>query len=385
MRDGVPGRTLGPDLNCLVRPATRPGPSRLRSRWRALKSGRTKSAQRKSAAEAIAKRAPRRRGTIRASRPLSGVVIRRYLDDALDGIREARSAIIVAALVVNWRRWDLTIDAVESLLRAETAACEPSLRLCIYVLDNESDGPLRPQWPDNVTLLTSPKNLGYGGGNNLLASRALRDYPQLDALFVLNNDATVEPAALSRLIEAMMSSPEVGVVGPLLVLPDGSLESCGGHFGLTRAWWTQFRPEHRVDFVSGAALLVRRQAWEAVGGFDERYFHYAEDIDFAIKVGQHGWRSIVAPDARVVHQKSQAPTTEWRLAYYKIRNLILFARQHRRLRLLGCNSIVNALRVLVPVRHLLRGQFAEARWAWHGLCDGVRGVTGPLLPKNPRA
>ena len=279
--------------------------------------------------------------------------------------------------MVNWRRWDLTTNALESLTR-EAAALEPAHRLVTYVLDNEGDGTKRPV-PDGVWFLTCADNLGYGGGNNFLAQQAISDHADLDALFVLNNDATVEPGGLGSLLAIQATRPRVGIVGPLVILPSGAVESCGGHFGLKREWWTVYRPGQRTDFVSGAAFLVRKQAWESVGGFDLRYFHYAEDIDLALEITRRGWEVVVTPDARVIHYKSQSPTTAWWLAYYKVRNLVLFWRKHRRLRTVGLNSLFNALRMLLPVRYLIRGQFTEARWAWRGLFDGVRGIKGPLL------
>jgi GT2 family glycosyltransferase len=254
---------------------------------------------------------------------------------------------------------------------------EPADRLWIYVVDNESTETPPADLPAAVTVLCQEQNLGYGGGNNVGATRALADHPDLDALFILNNDAIIEGASLKRLMAALADDPGLAVAAPVLVLPDGSLESAGGHFGWWRTWWTRFDPRQPVEFVSGAALLVRRTAWEAAGGFDLRYFHYVEDVDLGWTLTRRGWRIRVIDGARVVHQKSKSPTMPGILAYYNVRNPILFWRKTRALRAVGLNSAFRILRFLVPVRKMLKGDVYRIPWAWRGLFHGLAGRTGP--------
>jgi N-acetylglucosaminyl-diphospho-decaprenol L-rhamnosyltransferase len=281
----------------------------------------------------------------------------------------------VAAIVVNWHRWPLTAEALRSLdFAAETLA--PTHELFLYVVDNETEGDPPTGLPDGTIVIRERENLGYGGGNNLGAERALRDHPDLGALFILNNDATIDGRSLFALVEALDQDPELGLTAPLLTLPDGTVESCGGYFGWTRDWWTRFDPRQRVDFVAGAAFLIRRAAWLDVGGFDLRYFHYVEDVDLGRDLKHHGWRLKVVGDARVVHQKSQSPTRPGLLAYYTVRNQILLWQKTRDLKVLGLNNVMRVLRFLVPIRHLWQGEYQAVPWAWRGLVDGLAGRDG---------
>jgi N-acetylglucosaminyl-diphospho-decaprenol L-rhamnosyltransferase len=191
--------------------------------------------------------------------------------------------------------------------------------------------PLRPR------IVTSTKNLGFGGGCNLgaHASRA-------DGLFFLNPDARLTPGATALLLAALLADPGLGAIGPRVVDPTGqsrsasagaepSLSSSVGHFlGLGRVPGARrlFRPasladgrvRSRPDWVSGAAMLVRREAFEAVGGFDDRFFMYMEDVDLCRRLRARGWAIAYEPGAIVEHvmghSQSADQTVRWYTAYH---------------------------------------------------------------------
>jgi GT2 family glycosyltransferase len=278
--------------------------------------------------------------------------------------------------VVNWHRWPLTAEAVASLVAAGRDMAPRHRLVVVVVVDNESGDEDPPSLPPEVLVVRAAENLGYGGGNNRGVQAARDAHPDVDAFFILNNDAQVGPGCLARLADRLAAEPRLGLVAPLLTLPDGRVESAGGAFGLRRHWWTRYAPGQRVDFVSGAAFLIRRQAWDDVGGFDLRYFHYVEDIDLGRELARRGWRLEVVEGARVTHRKSASPVVSGILAYYSVRNPLLFWRKTHDLRAVGLNTAWRLARFLVPVRHLLRGDTRGARWAWRGLRDGLAGRGG---------
>ncbi|MCU1431915.1 MAG: glycosyl transferase family 2 [Actinotalea sp.] len=175
-------------------------------------------------------------------------------------------------------------------------------------------------------VLPAGGNLGYGRAANLGARGA--DEPWL---VVANPDIVWEPGALDVLLDAGDRHPRAGALGPALLNPDGSrypsarelpsLTQGAGHAVLGRIWptnpWTvayQQRQERVVDaertagWLSGACLLLRREAFEQVGGFDEGYFMFFEDLDLGERLGLAGWASVHVPSARVTHVGG----TSWR-------------------------------------------------------------------------
>jgi N-acetylglucosaminyl-diphospho-decaprenol L-rhamnosyltransferase len=173
---------------------------------------------------------------------------------------------------------------------------------------------------EGVELLRTGGNLGYGTA----ANRALATLPPgYGWVVVANPDIEWKPGSLDDLLDAANRWPRAGSLGPLIREPDGTvypsarlLPSLGrgiGHALLGRLWpanpWTRsYRQsstaslvERPAGWLSGSCLLVRRAAFEAIGGFDERYFMYFEDVDLGDRLGQAGWLNVYVPSAEVVH------------------------------------------------------------------------------------
>ena len=167
-------------------------------------------------------------------------------------------------------------------------------------------------------LVVPGANLGYGAGANRGAAGA--DSPWL---LVCNADLVLPPGAVDALVAAGEATPRAGSVGPALLNRDGtvypsarelpSLTQGVGHALLVRLWpgnpWTrayQARQETAGDqrtagWLSGACLLLRREAFEQVGGFDESYFMFFEDVDLGERLGRAGWTNLYVPSVRVAH------------------------------------------------------------------------------------
>jgi N-acetylglucosaminyl-diphospho-decaprenol L-rhamnosyltransferase len=220
----------------------------------------------------------------------------------------------VLAVVVNY-------NAGEHLRR-----CVDSLRAGgvehIVVVDNgSSDGSLASVMPGpGLQVEATGANLGYGKAANRgaeMASEGIR------YLLISNPDLEVDASAVARLRARLEADPGIGIVGPSMYNPDGTLYPSArefpdlidamGHGLLGQVWpanpftrryklldWDH-QDSRAVDWVSGGCFLVRRQAWEQVGGFDPAYFMYLEDVDLCWRAGQAGWGVVYEPAARVVH------------------------------------------------------------------------------------
>jgi GT2 family glycosyltransferase len=223
----------------------------------------------------------------------------------------------LSVCIVNWNtRQDLE-QAITSVLHSD-----PELKLEVVVLDNaSSDGSpemIREQFP-SVKLLRSAENLGFAKGYNRAADEAEGRH-----ILMLNPDTVVRPRALGALVGLLDSRQDAGAAAPRLLNSDGTIQySCRRLPGpmaaiLRNTLIGRLAPNNRftrdylmadwdhktirqVDWVSGAAICIRRETWSEVGGFDEGYFMYAEDIDWCLRAQQAGWRIYYVPESAIVH------------------------------------------------------------------------------------
>ncbi|MBI1849212.1 MAG: glycosyltransferase family 2 protein [Planctomycetes bacterium] len=306
---------------------------------------------------------------------------------------------LVMVLVLNWNGGDALVACVESV-RKQT---HPRVRL--LVLDNGStDGSLDrviERFPD-VEVLRNGANLGYCDGNNRGLERALRD--RADFVLLLNNDATLEPDAVSAMVRAIDAdgAPPAGIVGPKILWsrrgPDEPLRiwSAGGedrvrqNVGELRGNGEidrgQFDRMEEVGFVPGCALLVRREVLEKVGLLDPDYFAYLEDMDLCRRARDAGFRVRYAPEARVVHDASRStgggytPGRKYLMGLNSIRYLRKYGTpgQWLAFSVLGIAGLAPAL-VVESVRGNARVVCAKAKGIWHGLL-GRRAEPG-MIPR----
>lgn len=219
-------------------------------------------------------------------------------------------------VVVSYQRRDLLLRCCETV-----HAHAPQANL--IVVDNASaDGSaaaIRASFPE-VHVIESPENLGFGRAVNLGAESALGDY-----LLLLNPDTRLLDRALEKLVAFAEAHPEAGLYGGVAVGADGLTEGascwnrptvwsslCRG-LGLAALFpgdrWldsesVRLVPSRRVqpvDIVSGCFLLIRRELWKALGGFDPAFFMYGEDFDLSLRARALGARPLVTLDARLVH------------------------------------------------------------------------------------
>ncbi|MDX6286235.1 MAG: hypothetical protein QOG53_1720 [Frankiales bacterium] len=219
--------------------------------------------------------------------------------------------------VVTWNTRELTVQALRRLLESDQGV---DLRLLIR--DNGSaDGTaaaIAAAVPEAVVDADSD-NLGFGRGMNRLLARSEAPW-----FLALNSDAWPEPGAIRRMVDAAEANPRCAAVAPLLLRPDGSLEHSTQPFPSARvatlATFPAYARRHpdraralmfpgvwlhdearTVDWAVGAALLLRRTAVDEVGGFDERLFMYAEDLEWCLRANRAGWSVWFEPAAVVRH------------------------------------------------------------------------------------
>lgn len=230
----------------------------------------------------------------------------------------------------------------------------------------------------HVRLIRQERNAGFSGGNN----RALAGMDTPYAL-LLNSDTVVPPGALDALLDFADADPEIGIIGPKVLNPDGSLQYSCRRFptfaaGLFRnVYLGRLFPDNRpaadylmqdfdhasvrdVDWVSGCALLIRRACLEGIGPLDaETFFMYCEDMDWCLRARTAGWRVVYFPGAVVTHAigRSSDQAAD-RMIIEHHRSMWRFYRKHRDF---FARTIPPILHPLVPIGILLRGAVRIAR------------------------
>jgi GT2 family glycosyltransferase len=292
-----------------------------------------------------------------------------------------------AAVVLNWNGLEDTRRCLRSLL-------EPGGPERVVVVDNGSGGGeaealLRDHAGDaRVEVVALPRNRGFAGGVNEGVRRALA--AGAGEVLLLNNDAVLEPGCFPALRAALAADPGAAAAGPRILMADGTRRAwfAGGRVrvalgqtfhpghGIPSADLPQGEPEAQA-FLTFCAVLVRREAWEAVGPLDEEFFAYFEDADWCVRAVRGGRRLLHCPRATALHRGGASTGGGSPLqAYLLARGRVLFARRHNPLpvRALVFWPWMLLLRLPLDCLRALAGARAGAARAYlRGAWDGVRG------------
>jgi GT2 family glycosyltransferase len=215
---------------------------------------------------------------------------------------------------------------LERCLAALARLPDPVSREILLLLNDADDdvcGMLDAYATARSRVLESPVNMGFAAGCNMAAAAATGRY-----LVFLNDDTEVEAGWLESLIEIAEADPRVGAVGSCILFPDGSVQETGSIIwqdGSTMGLGRGESPEspsvgfvRQVDYCSACSLLVRREAWDAVGGFCEDYFPaYYEDVDFCLSIRALGYRVLYAPRSRVRHHEGGSSDAGFRVFLHR--------------------------------------------------------------------
>jgi GT2 family glycosyltransferase len=214
---------------------------------------------------------------------------------------------------------DLSVSIVNTNSRELLLACLESLAPVeaeIVVLDNASEdgsaAAVRERFP-HVRVIEQEHRAGFGSNHNTVIRATTGRY-----VYVLNEDTTANDWSFERITEYLDAHPQVAALGPRLVYPDGRLQDSAwrfptplvstmglatlGQLGVKQSKGASVRP---VDWVMGAALVLRREALDQVGLFDEDFFLYSEEVDLQARLRQAGWETHYFPELTVVHHESQ--------------------------------------------------------------------------------
>lgn len=289
-------------------------------------------------------------------------------------------------VIVNYRAAGLVVDCLHSLASEREFRCDWEVTVVDNASGDDSVSRLEREieeegWSDWVRMAPQERNGGFSFGNNVGIRLALDSkYPPAYFL-LLNPDTVVCPGAIHSLIEFMEAHESAGIAGSLLENLDGQVD-CSAHrmhspFGelessarlgvlsrLLKSYMVSSPPEkdaHQCDWVSGAAMILRRQVVEHIGLMDEGFFLYFEEVDYCSRAKKAGWECWYVPESRVVHLEGattgiRAPAKR-RPAYWYDSRRRFFVKHHGILGLLTADL----LWALGRLSFLLRAAFRLTR------------------------
>jgi GT2 family glycosyltransferase len=295
----------------------------------------------------------------------------------------------VAVVLLNWNGGGLTIPCIKSLLASDY------LPWRIVVFDNAStDGSpdeISKRLPD-VHLMKSPTNLGFTGGNNAAIRHLLKE--DADLIWILNNDTVVDKKCLGTMVKAMQEDPEIaGISGKILFeTPPDLINYAGAHWN----YWTfsarlrglkefdrgQYDQACDIGCLSGCSMLIRKEAFEAIGLLNERYFAYSEDVEWSLRATRAGLRLRYVPQAVLWHKLhasiikntggvkpgKASPRNE----YLQVRNSLFMARQYadRPWQFITALTVYLTNRIYRSLGLLVLGRWKSSFAIWRGIYDG---------------
>ncbi|MFA5785665.1 MAG: glycosyltransferase family 2 protein [Actinomycetota bacterium] len=302
--------------------------------------------------------------------------------------------------VVTWNTAELTGRALRRLLDTDQG-CE----LRVLVRDNaSSDG--TPEWlareVPEAEIEVGRENLGFAAGVNRLLARSRAPW-----LFLLNSDAWPRPGAIRTLVDTALDHPRAAAVAPRIEDPEGNLERSTYPFPSLRVaaatlgprwpgrWrieqktlvgaWAHDRPRP-VDWAIGAALLLRRDAVDEVGGFDERFFMYVEDLEWCWRARRRGWEIRFDPAAVVAHVGNVSGSLAFgdrRTEAYMRNTYRFYRREHGALETLAYRSL-NLLAGGVRYAAARVGRDASLARYWRTqIAANLTRAAGNEMPRTP--
>lgn len=292
---------------------------------------------------------------------------------------------LIVTVILNTNRCEDTLATLESLDRNTYSRNE------ILILDNASvDGSvqaIKTAFP-KVEIFELEENLGYAGNNNVGIKIAIDKGAEW--VFVLNEDTILAPECLSSLIDVGERETDIGIVGPMVYHYDEPevIQSAGGKIGPDWSAWHlaqndvdhgQYKVSHEVDWISGCAIMVRREVIDEIGMLDERFFYYWEETEWCLRAKKSGWKIVQVPQAKLWHkgvQQDYEPSAS--VTYYNTRNRLLMLSKHQapvHARLVAWEQIARTM-VSWSIKPKWRTKHEHRNAILHGALDFLRGRWG---------
>jgi GT2 family glycosyltransferase/ubiquinone/menaquinone biosynthesis C-methylase UbiE len=211
----------------------------------------------------------------------------------------------VSIIIPVYNQWNYTYACLKSILENTNSNISYEI---IIADDMSTDQTINiNNYVENITIIRDGQNRGFLLNCNNAAKQAQGKY-----IFFLNNDTNVQTNWLRTLVELMENDESIGMAGSKLVYPDGRQQEAGGIIWNDASGWNYGRlddpekPEYNyvkeVDYISGAAIMIRSDLWKQIGGFDERYVPaYFEDSDLAFEIRNHGYKVVLQPKSVIIH------------------------------------------------------------------------------------
>jgi len=252
----------------------------------------------------------------------------------------------LSIIIVNWNVRDLLDACLASIYASDLEAVNYEIIVVDSASDDDSIDMLREKYPA-VILLPQTKNIGFTRGNNIGLARAKGDY-----LLLLNPDTELSPEAVALLLKYLKADPQVGIIGPHTLNTDGSHQSTRRRFptlvtGIFESTWLSawapatierdYRMLDRrdndiieVDWVQGSAFMLRRAVYVDIGGLDEGYTMYSEELDYCRRAKSAGWRVVYHGGAQITHHggKSSEQASAFKQVHFHTSKLRYFRKHH---------------------------------------------------------
>ena len=231
----------------------------------------------------------------------------------------------VFAIILNYNGKDFLLSCIESLYKSDY----PNLEI-VVVDNNSTDGSLEDAREkfSRLHFIKNSENMGFAAGNNVAIRFALEK--MADYVFLLNNDAVVEPDAISKLVTEAGKDSSGGVWSPVILSWDKSRVWFAGGDVL----WDKMKTFHittvpsdspyQTGYVSGCAILIKKDVFKKIGLFDERFFLYYEDADFSHQAKKAGFKLIIIPSAIAYHAEQSEAENPSKLYWLVLSGIIFF-------------------------------------------------------------
>ncbi len=259
----------------------------------------------------------------------------------------------LSIVIVSWNVADMLADCLDSIFDnsvVQSLSAEAHINYEVIVVDSGSSDHtvemVERQYP-RVKLLPQAENIGYTRANNIGMQAASGRH-----ILLLNPDTLILGNALAAMVNHLDEHPDVGIVGPFTLNTNGSPQSTRRRFPTERlayfesTWLQPFAPRHLldwyyvkdaprtctmdVDWVQGSALMLRREVYEQIGGYDEGYVMYSEELDLCKRAKQAGWRVIYDSNAQIIHHggKSTEQASAHKHIYFQQSKVRYFKKHH---------------------------------------------------------